>query len=35
MIISIIIIAAGIIAVIAIMVARARHNDSNGPMNNN
>jgi hypothetical protein len=35
MIISILIIAAGLIAVIAIMVARAKHKDSNGPMTNN
>jgi hypothetical protein len=35
MILTIILIIAGIIAVVAIMVARAKHKDSTGPMDNN
>ena len=35
MILAIILIIVGIIAVIAILNARAKHKDSNGPMTNN
>jgi hypothetical protein len=35
MILSIILIVLGIVSVVAIMIARAKNNDSTGPMNNN
>lgn len=35
MVLSIVLIIAGIIIVAAIFQARAKHRDSNGPMNNN
>jgi hypothetical protein len=35
MILTVVIIIVGIIVVAAVLQARAKHNDSNGPMNNN